>query len=120
MLEGRAFLHALSLRRRAAAGDDCRFVHGLDSYVVLGALAKGRTSSRLLRPIVCKSGALQVAYGQYAGLLFCPTRLNASDDPTRLVPLRAPVPHSCLNGLLFRASTLPPWSLYPVSCLVGL
>ena len=50
VLEGRAFLHAL--RRRAAAGDDCRFVHGLDSYVARGALAKGRTSSRLLRPIL--------------------------------------------------------------------
>ena len=59
VLEGRAYLRALRLR--AAGADDLRFVHGLDSNVVLGAVLKGRTSSYRLRPIVMKAAALQVA-----------------------------------------------------------
>ncbi|CAE7819443.1 unnamed protein product [Symbiodinium sp. CCMP2592] len=81
VLEARSFLCAL--RDRAGCGQDRRFVHGLDSYVSLGALTKGRTSSIRLLPLVKQSAAIQAAYGLYPGLHFCPTRLNTSDDPTR-------------------------------------
>ncbi|CAE7262084.1 unnamed protein product [Symbiodinium sp. CCMP2456] len=111
VLKGRAYLRALRLR--ALEADDQRFVHGLDSNVVLGAVLKGRTSSRLLRPIVMKSAALQVGYGLYPGPHFCPTRLNISDCPTRSRPLPPPVPHHL-------AGFFPDRSLYGLSCLGGL
>ena len=111
VLEVRAFL--CELKDRAACGDDARFVHGLDSYVALGALTKGRTSSLRLLPLVKQSAAIQAAFGQYPALHFCPTRLNASDDPTRGVDLRSPVPASIASGL-------PASCLYEASCLLGL
>ncbi|CAE7768524.1 unnamed protein product [Symbiodinium sp. CCMP2592] len=111
LLEARSFLCAL--RDRARAGLSSRFVHGLDSYVALGALQKGRTSSQRLLPVVKQSAAVQVAFDQYPGLLFSPTRLNTSDDPTRSVALRAPVPASLLTGL-------PSEDLYGLACLGGL
>ncbi|CAE7356391.1 unnamed protein product, partial [Symbiodinium microadriaticum] len=107
VLEVRAFL--CELKDRAACGDDARFVHGLDSYVALGALTKGRTSSLRLLPLVKQSAAIQAAFGQYPALHFCPTRLNASDDPTRGVDLRSPVPASIASGL-------PASCLYEASC----
>ncbi|CAE6946248.1 unnamed protein product [Symbiodinium natans] len=47
------------------------------------ALAKGRSSSHLLRPVLCRAAAWQVAGGIYAGYHHAPTRLNTADDPTR-------------------------------------
>ena len=41
-----------------------------------------------------QSAALQVAFGLYPGPVFCPTRLNISDAPTRGRPLPTPVPWS--------------------------
>ena len=61
----------------------CRLSAFLDSNVVRCAMAKGRTSSRGLSPLVCKVGALCVAAGLYVGLPFVPTRWNPSDAPTR-------------------------------------
>ena len=97
VLEARAFLHALRLRARE--GGDSRFVHALDSAVAKGALAKGRTTSRLLLPVVKSSGAVQAAYGLYPSIPFCPTRLNTSDAPTRGYELEAPCAHSVLEFL---------------------
>ncbi|CAE7933904.1 unnamed protein product, partial [Symbiodinium necroappetens] len=94
VLEARAFLRALRLR--ALSCDDQRFVHGLDSHVALGAFLKGRTSSRMLLPAVKRAAALQVAFGLYPGPVFCPTRLNVSDAPTRDRSLPVPVPRSLL------------------------
>ena len=111
VLEGRAFLRALRLR--ALGCDEQRFVHAVDSSVVLGAALKGRTSSRLLRPIVMKAAALQVGFGLYPALLFCPTRLNTSDCPTRDHPLPSPV-----SGCL--ATAFQEQDLYSLSCLGGL
>ena len=56
----------------ATVGDDARFVHGLDSYVAIGALTKGRTSSHRLLPLVKQSAAIQAAY---ASTLHCTVAL---------------------------------------------
>ena len=111
VLEARSFLRALRLR--APAKDDMRFVHGLDSNVALGALVKGRTSSRLLLPAVKQSAALQVGFGLYPGPLFCPTRLNVSDAPTRDRPLPAPAQRSLFSSTCSR-------DLYALAALGGL
>ena len=125
VLEARAFLHALRLRARR--GGDERFVHALDSAVARGALAKGRTTSRLLLPVVRASGALQAAYGLYPSIPFCPTRLNTSDAPTRGYEMAPPCRHSLLESLqgpeLYSACELaslnkPSANWLRLSCLV--
>lgn len=57
-------------------------------HVVRCALSKGRSSSLGLSPVIARFGAVCVAAGLYFCLPFCPTRLNAADDPTRDVPIR--------------------------------
>ena len=74
-------------------------MHGLDSAVAKGALAKGRTTSRLLLPVVKASGAIQAAFGLYPSIPFCPTRLNPSDAPTRDRALEPPCASSVLEHL---------------------
>ena len=111
ILEGRSYVQAL--RARALGCDDLRFVHGLDSSVALGAFLKGRTSSRLLLPVVKQAAAIQVSFGLYPGPVFCPTRLNVSDAPARLRQLPEPVP-GCL------ASSFGLEDLFAFSALGGL
>ena len=60
----------------------------VDSNVALRASSKGRSSSRALAPLLKKLLAVSLAFAVYLAGLFCPTRLNPSDDPTRDVPLR--------------------------------
>ena len=111
LLESRAILCAL--RDRARRGTSIRFVHGVDSFVSLGAMVKGRTSSTRLLPLVKQSAALQIAFDLYPSFLFCPTRLNTSDDPTRSVQLRPASKWSL-------ASDSSSEELYELSCLIGL
>ena len=66
-----------------------RVVCLVDSLVVRGTLSKGRTSSRGLAPILRRICATATAWGIYPVLPYVPSRLNASDDPTRERPLRA-------------------------------
>ncbi|CAE7515547.1 unnamed protein product, partial [Symbiodinium necroappetens] len=55
----------------------------LDFSVARGVIGKGRSSSKALRPILLKTGAVAVAGGIHLGLHHAPTRLNVADDPTR-------------------------------------
>ena len=88
-----------NLRQLAREGKDTRSVHILDSSCARGALTKGRSSARLLRPSLRKAAAICVAGGLFPAFVYGPTRLNVSDDPTREVPLRAPHDRSLLRGL---------------------
>ena len=86
VLEAEAALAVLN--SEALRGGDTRFCLILDSSVARGALAKGRSSARLLGPALRRSAALQVAAGLYPGFVYGPTRLNVSDDPSRAKMLR--------------------------------
>eukprot|EP00435_Cladocopium_sp_Y103_P053797 s2167_g17.t1 len=66
----------------------CRFVSALDSAVARGALSKGRSTSRLLQPLLRRSAVLQLCFDVYPVWPFCPTRHNTADDPTRDVEVR--------------------------------
>ena len=90
-----------------------RFSIGVDSHVALAALAKGRTPSFGLRPVVRKVGATAIAGCLYPAYHFCPTRYNPSDCPTRDVPL----PDPAANSFVF---DLPDDSLYALSSSAGL
>ena len=64
----------------------------LDSQVAVRVIAKGRSSARSLMPLLRKFMAVGLAFGVAVSAHFGPTRLNVSDDPTRDVPLRQPIP----------------------------
>ena len=97
ILEG---LSVVSLLKEAALWmTDSRFVVCVDSRVCMGCLAKGRSSSRALQRICRLACCWQVVGGLFPGLVFAPTRLNLSDDPTRSVPLRKPAGMSLLPHL---------------------
>ena len=95
VLETKAALQVL--QHAVKRGGDCKLVLLLDSSVARGALAKGRSTSRLLRPLLCQAAAWLVAGGIYAGFHHAPTRLNIADDPSRRKPLRATAEASILS-----------------------
>ena len=66
------------------------FLSFLDSSVARGALGKGRSTSRLLKPLLRRACVLQVCFDLYPVWPFCPTRHNVADDPTRDVKRRSP------------------------------
>ena len=82
-----ALLHSVKTVARRGGGRGCFLV---DSHVALRAAAKGRSSSKALKPLLRKLLAVSVAFGVYASFLYCPTRLNPADDPTRDALLRTP------------------------------
>ena len=86
MLEAKAALEVI--KGAVRAGGDRKLLLLLDSSVARGALGKGRSTSRLLRPVLCQAAAYLAAGGVYLGLQHAPTRLNIADDPTREVSLR--------------------------------
>ena len=80
----------LQVVKRAARLGGGRFSLLIDSFVALRSSSKGRSSSKALAPLLKKLMAVSLAFAVYLSGLFCPTRLNPSDDPTRDVPLRTP------------------------------
>lgn len=73
----------------ARDGKSKRVVNLVDSNVVRCASAKGRSSSLGLSTILRRYCATCVGCGLYYTLPYCPTRLNVSDDPTRLRSVRS-------------------------------
>eukprot|EP00438_Fugacium_kawagutii_P025642 Skav209573 [mRNA] locus=scaffold281:153023:156322:- [translate_table: standard] len=71
----------------ASLGGDSRFVSLIDSNVALCSLARGRSSSDALRPLLKRASVLSLAYGLYHAGRFSPTRLNPGDHPTRDAPM---------------------------------
>ena len=74
-----------------------RLVILLDSAVARCALAKGRSSSVALQPLMKKACALQVGGGFFPALSHAPTKLNVADDPSRSVEVRQSSEHSILE-----------------------
>ena len=83
VLEMRAFLASVAWRLRAVDNVHSRGIHLLDSMVCLGALAKGRSASRRLGPILAKVNALLMA-GSFCPILgYVRTEENPADAPSR-------------------------------------
>ena len=95
VLEGTMAVKVLELQ--SLFQPDCRFVGFLDSQVIRGAFAKGRSSSFSLKPLCQRAAAFQVVAGLYPSWCFAPTRLNPADDPTRGLPVRPPCRLSLLD-----------------------
>ena len=71
------------LKDQALSAPRTRFSIGVDSHVALSALAKGRSPSKGLRPIIRRAAMTAVVGSLYPAFHFIPTRLNKADHPTR-------------------------------------
>jgi hypothetical protein len=74
------------------AGIGIRKVILIDSRVVAGAWAKGRSSSKRLNACLRAALAWQVFARLKVVVAWIPTGVNPSDDPSRKVKLRVPIP----------------------------
>ena len=92
LLETRVVLQLM--HQKLLEGGCGRFSVLLDSTVARCALAKGRSSSRALQPLLKRACALQVIGGLYPSLNHAPTKLNVADDPSRGAELRERSLHS--------------------------
>ena len=102
ILEGYATLKLF--RCIAAEGGDLRFVYLGGSHVARSVIARGRSSSHALCPVLMKIAALRVGFGLYPAGRFCPTRLNPGDAPSRRADIPPPVQNSLLS--LFREGSV--------------
>ena len=82
-LELRAFKTAIVWRLKELEEGECRFLHLIDSLVVLRALSRGRSSNRRLRRTLCRIGALQLAGGLVGVWGYVDTHQNPADRPSR-------------------------------------
>ena len=83
--------------KEARAGGDKRFCFLCDSHVARASVARGRTSSDAMRPVLKRIGSLSVAYGLYGAGRFTPTRINPADAPTRDYSCQEPWERSILD-----------------------
>ena len=84
-------------RELAYEGGDLRFVYLGDSHVSRSSLARGRTSSGAMKPLLKQASSLCIGYGLYPAGRFSPTRWNPADHPTRDNPIPLPVHRSILG-----------------------
>eukprot|EP00971_Amphidinium_carterae_P348421 6490479-Amphidinium_carterae.1 len=82
-LELRAVTLAVRARMRKPYQQGHRFLHLVDSLVVMGALSKGRSSSSSLRNECRKIAAILLATNSFITLGFVRTHNNPADKPSR-------------------------------------
>ena len=83
VLELRAALTCLRWKIEKKLCFKTKFVHLLDSMVVLNALARGRSSSRKMRRALLKANALLLASGCQVVWAYVHTSINPADKPSR-------------------------------------
>ena len=83
VLEMEALLHSIRYRARSLRVIHKKFLHLVDSLVVLGVAAKGRTTSRMLAPSLHRYNMLILALHCYPILGWVQSHLNPSDEPSR-------------------------------------
>ena len=83
VLEARAVLTSLRWRLERRKQTRVKFVHLIDSMVVLHALSRGRSSSRKLRRAILRINALLLATKSQAVWTYVHTKLNPADKPSR-------------------------------------
>ena len=84
-LELRAVLTCLSWRLQRRRQRNCRFIHLVDSLVVLHCLSRGRSSSRKLRRVLSQINALVLRADVHPVWAYVSTKQNPADRPSRKV-----------------------------------
>ena len=82
--EGDAVVWAAQDRLRRPSDDGHRFVHPIDSAAMLGALTKGRSSSKVINSKCRKVAAVNLCGGHEPFYLWVPSAENPADRPSRL------------------------------------
>ena len=77
-LELRSIIHAVEWRVRHLQETQLRIFHLTDSYVAMSLISKGRTSSRMFKPLLSRLAILLLAMG--IQLVVC--HVESSDNPT--------------------------------------
>ena len=95
MLEARAALTTLRWRAEQLKQQDTRFVHLVDSLVVLHCLARGRSSSKKLRRTVMRIGSLILVTGLQPLWGYVATHQNPADKPSRWATKKRWVKRKC-------------------------
>ena len=83
VLEMEALLQTIRYRAKSLRVIHKKFLHLVDSLVVLGVAAKGRTTSRMLAPSLHRCNMLILALHCYPILAWVQSHLNPSDEPSR-------------------------------------
>jgi hypothetical protein len=83
VLEARALLLAIRWRARSPWFHHQRFLHLIDSRVVLSTVSKGRSSSYNLRRVLSKINAYCLAAHLWPKLAYVASELNPADTPSR-------------------------------------
>ena len=82
-LELRSLIHAIEYRVHHFRESSCRVFHLTDSYVVMSVVAKGRSSSNLLKPLLRRLSALALGYGLYVVVVHVESTENPTDGASR-------------------------------------
>eukprot|EP00435_Cladocopium_sp_Y103_P020181 s49_g4.t3 len=82
--EGDAVVWAAHGRLRRPTDDGNRFVHPIDSAAMLGALVKGRSSSKQINIRCRKVAAIHVCGGHDPFYMWVPSPENPADTPSRM------------------------------------
>ena len=83
VLELEAVYQTFKWRAKSTRSLSKRWLHLVDSLVVLGVVAKGRTSSRRLQPCLHRINSLLLALHSFPALGWVITHLNPADEPSR-------------------------------------
>ncbi len=83
VLEMEALYQSLRWKLRGERLFNKRFLHLVDSQVVLGVVAKGRSSSHKLNKVVKKINLLLLGCHSYMLLGWVRSELNPADEPSR-------------------------------------
>ena len=83
VLEMEALYQSLRWRLRGGRLFNRRFLHLVDSQVVLGVVAKGRSSSKKLNRVVKRINLLLLGCHSYMLLGWVRSELNPADEPSR-------------------------------------
>ena len=82
-LELRSLIHALEYRAYHFKEVSTRVFHLTDSYVVMSVVSKGRSSSRILKPLLRRLSALLLSYGLYLVVAHVESTENPTDGASR-------------------------------------
>eukprot|EP00438_Fugacium_kawagutii_P036840 Skav204450 [mRNA] locus=scaffold1298:250701:254168:+ [translate_table: standard] len=82
-LELRSIVHSIEYRIKHLQESHLRIFHLSDSYIAISIIAKGRTSSRMLRPLLRRLAASLLAFDLYLVLGHVESSENPTDDASR-------------------------------------
>lgn len=82
-LELRAIIHAIEWRVRHLQEASLRVFHLTDSYIAMSVISKGRSSSKMLKPLLARLAAILMAHDIYLVISHVESTENPTDHASR-------------------------------------